>query len=140
MEHLQPVRRLRLQRSYNDDTKGMGTQRPDRERFHGEAGFGLHPQVVAERAHGFLLLEYLPAARYVGEIGLDASPQFYPSFAEQERATEILSACARSGPSVLSVHSAKRSARSLTLSIAEPETSREVCIGSRLSGGSPTGR
>jgi TatD DNase family protein len=37
------------------------------------AALGLHPQLVAERAAEIALWEeYLPQARYVGEVGLDA--------------------------------------------------------------------
>jgi len=76
-------------------------------------GLGLHPQVVAERARELpLLLSYLPSARYVGEIGLDASPQFYASFEEQERIfTTILAACRDSSPKVFSVHSVRSTSR-----------------------------
>lgn len=47
---------------------------------------GLHPRLIAEREQEIALLEhYLPSARYVGEIGLDAGPHFYHSFEAQER-------------------------------------------------------
>ncbi|MRV70682.1 TatD family deoxyribonuclease [Duganella sp. FT92W] len=70
---------------------------------------GLHPQLVAERASEVnlfeKLLEYTP---YVGEVGLDAGPQFYSSFPEQERIfLRIISACVEQGGKILSVHSVR---------------------------------
>lgn len=78
-------------------------------------GLGLHPQVVAERANELdMLLALLPSTAYVGEIGLDASPGFYRSFEEQERIFKtILSACAKSGRRILSVHSVRSAPRVL---------------------------
>lgn len=72
-------------------------------------GLGLHPQLVAERENELPLFEYyLPEARYVGEIGLDAGPRFYRSFEAQERVFErILQACAEQGGKILSVHSVR---------------------------------
>lgn len=72
-------------------------------------GLGLHPQLVAERAGELPLFErYLPDARYVGEIGLDAGPLFYSSFEIQERIfTRILQACAEHGDKILSIHSVR---------------------------------
>jgi TatD DNase family protein len=76
---------------------------------HVRVGLGLHPQLVAEREGELALFErYLPNARYVGEIGLDAGPRFYRSFAAQERVFEhILRACAEHGGKILSIHSVR---------------------------------
>lgn len=70
---------------------------------------GLHPQLVAEREGELPLLQrYLPEARYVGEIGLDAGPRFYKSFAAQERVFEhVLRACAEQGGKILTLHSVR---------------------------------
>ena len=70
---------------------------------------GLHPQLVAERESELPILErYLPNARYVGEVGLDAGPRFYRSFPAQERVFErILCACAEQGGKVLTIHSVR---------------------------------
>lgn len=44
------------------------------------AALGLHPQLVSERAGELRLWEsLLPQAPYVGEVGLDAGPNFYKS-------------------------------------------------------------
>ena len=76
---------------------------------------GLHPQLVAERAAELSLFEtYLPEARYVGEIGLDAGPRFYRSLEQQEQVFErVLRACAEQGGKILTVHSVRTVAKVL---------------------------
>ncbi len=76
---------------------------------------GLHPQLVAERAAELSLFEtYLPEARYVGEIGLDAGPQFYRSLEQQEQVfARVLRACAEQGGKILTVHSVRTVAKIL---------------------------
>ena len=70
---------------------------------------GLHPQLVADRAHEITLWdELLPKSRFVGEVGLDASPRFYRSFDRQKDVfLHILKACSRSGNKILSIHSVR---------------------------------
>ena len=74
---------------------------------HVRAALGLHPQLVEERASELSLWEqYLSDARYVGEVGLDASPRFYRSLPLQKQVFErILRTCARRGGKILSIHS-----------------------------------
>jgi TatD DNase family protein len=76
---------------------------------HVRAALGLHPQLVKTHAREFATWEmYLPQARYVGEVGLDAGPEFYSSFDLQRQVFEqVLRACARHGNKVLSIHSAR---------------------------------
>jgi TatD DNase family protein len=76
---------------------------------HVRVALGLHPQVVAERAQEVSLLEkYLPEARYVGEVGLDAGPRFYRSLDQQELVfRRVLRACAEQGGRILTVHSVR---------------------------------
>jgi len=76
---------------------------------HVRVALGLHPQLVAERASELALFEkLLGETRYVGEIGLDAGPKFYKSFAEQERVfARILTACAEQGDKILTIHSVR---------------------------------
>lgn len=76
---------------------------------HVRIALGLHPQLVAERENELPIFErYLPDARYVGEIGLDAGPRFYCSFPAQERVFErVLRACAEQGGKILTVHSVR---------------------------------
>jgi TatD DNase family protein len=52
--------------------------------------------------------EYLPEARYVGEVGLDAGPRYFRSLELQKQVFErILLQCANTGGRVLSVHSVR---------------------------------
>jgi TatD DNase family protein len=75
-------------------------------------GLGLHPQLVGERSHELSLFEkYLPEARYVAEVGLDAGPAHYKSYPQQKVVFEtIVRLCAQAGGKILSVH-AVRAAR-----------------------------
>lgn len=70
---------------------------------------GLHPQLVAERGHELELFErLLPETRFVGEIGLDASPRHYRSLEKQQEIfSRILQLCAQSGDKVVSIHSTR---------------------------------
>jgi TatD DNase family protein len=76
---------------------------------HVRAALGLHPQLVAERASELSLWkEYLPQARYVGEVGLDAGPRFYRSLDLQKHIfTEVLHACSQERGKILTVHSVR---------------------------------
>ena len=81
------------------------TQRTNRVR----AALGLHPQLVAKRSNEISLWEtYLPEARYVGEVGLDAGPQYYRSLDLQKQIFErILKQCAKAGGKILTIHSVR---------------------------------
>jgi TatD DNase family protein len=85
---------------------------------------GLHPQIASERKRELSLLrELLANVKYVGEIGLDGTPEYRASWADQTHVfSEILQMCADAGGRVLSVHS--RGAASAVL--AELETHRNA--------------
>jgi len=89
------------------------------------AALGLHPQVVAERALEIGLWEqYLSQTRYIGEVGLDAGPQFYKSFDLQKHIfTRVLQKCSEAGGKILSVHSVRSAA--LVLDLIESHLPRE---------------
>jgi TatD DNase family protein len=76
---------------------------------HVRAALGLHPQLIFERADEYAIWEeFLPEARYVGEIGLDASPRFYKSLELQKDIFEkILRACSERGNKILTLHSVR---------------------------------
>jgi TatD DNase family protein len=76
---------------------------------HVRAAIGLHPQLVAERAHEIgLWEELLPRTRYVGEVGLDAGPRFYRSFETQKEIfARVLTACAAAGNKIVTTHSVR---------------------------------
>lgn len=83
---------------------------------HVRVALGLHPQLVAEREAEITLFEHLLSeTRYVGEVGLDAGPQFYRSFEAQERVFErVLRACAEHGDKILTIHSVRTVSKVLT--------------------------
>lgn len=68
---------------------------------------GLHPQLAHQRKGELpLFRELLPNVRYVGEIGLDGTPEYKRFWADQIQVFgEILEACAVGGGRILSVHS-----------------------------------
>lgn len=71
---------------------------------------GLHPQLVGKNTVRELELweRLLPQARYVGEVGLDAGPNFFHTLDEQKKVFErILTLCAAAGDKVLSVHAVR---------------------------------
>lgn len=76
---------------------------------HVRAALGLHPQLVADRAHEIgLWEELLPQTRYVGEVGLDASPRFYKSFETQKEVfARVLTLCAAAGNKIVTTHSVR---------------------------------
>lgn len=76
---------------------------------HVRAALGLHPQLVAQYQHEVELWDqYLPQARYIGEVGLDAGPKYFRSLPAQKAVFEhILRACARAGGKILTVHSVR---------------------------------
>lgn len=72
-------------------------------------GLGFHPQLISERYTEFTLFEkYFSETKFIGEIGLDASPQFYKSFSLQLQFFEkIISMCANFDGKILSIHSVR---------------------------------
>jgi TatD DNase family protein len=70
---------------------------------------GLHPQLVGQIAQEITIFEQLlPSTRFVGEVGLDASPAHYATFEKQKTIfTRVLKACAGEGGKILSVHSVR---------------------------------
>lgn len=74
---------------------------------HVRAALGLHPQLVAERENEIELWDrYLSETRYVGEVGLDAGPQFFKSLDAQKRVFQhVLQRCAEAGGKIITTHS-----------------------------------
>jgi len=68
---------------------------------------GLHPELARERRHELALFDQLlPEVRYVGEVGLDGSPEFRDRWQDQLAAFEhILAACRSAGGRIMSIHS-----------------------------------
>lgn len=91
------------------------------------AALGLHPQIVSQCFEEFpLWKDYLCETRYVGEVGLDATPRYYESFEKQKYIfRNILEECTAAGGKIISVHS-KRCA-SVVLSMIERYLQIESC-------------
>lgn len=72
-----------------------------------KVALGFHPQLAKARLNELSLFEqYLPKAKYVGEIGLDGSAAFKSSFAEQIKVFRHVLSCVNSaGGRILSIHS-----------------------------------
>lgn len=89
------------------------------ETKHVRAALGLHPQLVQSHGSDIAMWEkLLGQSSYVGEVGLDAGPQYYRSLPEQKRVFErILRACSKQGGKVLSIHSIRTA--SIVLDMAE---------------------
>lgn len=74
------------------------------------SALGVHPQLVGEFPRDVEIWDtYLDQTRYVGEVGLDASPRFYKTLpAQQDIFAHVLNRCAKSGDSkVLTIHSVR---------------------------------
>jgi TatD DNase family protein len=73
------------------------------------AALGLHPQLIADHSKELALWErYLPEARYIGEVGLDAGPRYFRSLDLQKQVFErILRLCSDAGGKIISAHSVR---------------------------------
>ncbi|MGE3842610.1 MAG: Qat anti-phage system TatD family nuclease QatD [Vicinamibacterales bacterium] len=82
-----------------------GTAALERDRIHTALGF--HPQLALERVKEIgLFAELLPRTRFVGEVGLDGTPEFRASWhAQVEIFERILRLCADRGGRILTLHS-----------------------------------
>ena len=89
---------------------------------------GLHPQVVGERYRELpLFASLLPAARYVGEIGLDGGPEFAATWLRQVAVFDtILGLCAKEGGRVFSVHSRRAASEVLNAIERQPDAGTAV--------------
>jgi len=82
-----------------------GTNRLAQERT--RTALGLHPQLAHERKIELTLFdELLPRTRYVGEIGLDGTPECRAYWKDQLAVFgHVLEACAQAGGRIMSIHS-----------------------------------
>ncbi len=93
-----------------------------------QTALGLHPQLAHERKGEVELFErLLPNTRYVGEIGLDGSPELQDHWGDQVMVFErILAACSAAGGRVLSVHSRRAAGAVLDALEAKPASGTAV--------------
>lgn len=89
---------------------------------------GLHPQLAHQRRSELPLFEqYLARARYIGEVGLDGTPECRPHWSDQVAVfTRILRACQQAGGRILSIHS--RRAATAVLDLLEAHTGAGVPV------------
>ncbi|MBZ5657790.1 MAG: TatD family hydrolase [Acidobacteriia bacterium] len=89
---------------------------------------GLHPQLAHQRMGELALFdELLPGTRYVGEIGLDGSPEFRSQWQSQRETLEhILMRCSDAGGRVMSIHSRRASGEVLNVLEAFPNAGTAV--------------
>ena len=68
---------------------------------------GIHPQLAHERAGELpLFAELLPRVNYVGEIGLDGSPELRTHWPRQQQVfSRVLELCTRVGGRIMTIHS-----------------------------------
>lgn len=72
-----------------------------------KTALGLHPQLAKERKSELSLFDkLLPEARYIGEVGLDGSPDCRTFWQDQiEVFDHILASCTKIGGRILTIHS-----------------------------------
>jgi len=72
-----------------------------------ETALGLHPQLALERISELGIFDlHLPKVTWVGEVGLDGSPELRPFWSTQVKVFEhILRSCSSAGGRILSIHS-----------------------------------
>lgn len=89
---------------------------------------GLHPEIVERKAtERDLLLSSVAQARFVGEIGLDASARFRGSLPLQESIfSEVVAECERQGGRIMSLHSRGAASRVLNILEKHPLSGRPI--------------
>jgi TatD DNase family protein len=97
---------------------------------HVRTALGLHPQLVKDHANELgLWCDYLSRARYIGEVGLDAGPQYFSSFGQQRHVFQtILSECADKGGKILTIHSVRAAKAVLDMIEAHFPRSRGTAV------------
>lgn len=89
---------------------------------------GLHPQLAHQRVTELdLFARLLPQTRYVGEIGLDGSPENRAQWEDQLTVFDrVLRLCADAGGRVLSIHSRRATSAVLDQLEAQPASGTPV--------------
>lgn len=88
-----------------------------------EVALGLHPEIVSRKyEEKNLMLQNIPSVRYIGEIGLDGSPQYNISSRTLQRQIfeEVLAEVSRAGGRVMSIHSRRAVSEVLLMLKAHP--------------------
>lgn len=84
---------------------------------------GLHPQIAHERIGELPLFDaLLSETRYVGEVGLDGSPEFKTHWREQTRVLDhVLTSSAQAGGRIISIHSRRAATQVLDALARHPD-------------------
>jgi TatD DNase family protein len=84
---------------------------------------GLHPQIAHQRKHELELFDrILPQTRYVGEVGLDGSPDLKMHWPDQLTVFgHILHSCSTAGGRILTIHSRRATSAVLDALESHPE-------------------
>jgi TatD DNase family protein len=106
--------------------EGTAALTPDNGRI--RTALGLHPEIAVSREHELRLFEkLLPRTSYVGEVGLDASPDHRATIDRQSSIlAEILKLCARAGGRIVTLHSRGATGLLLDRLAAEPPAGRFI--------------
>lgn len=106
----------------------LGTSRLAKGTSAIRTALGLHPQLAQERRGELALFDrHLAETRFVGEVGLDGSPEFKGSWSDQEHVFKhVLQSCRDAGGKLISVHS--RRATSAVLDLLEQHDDSGVLI------------
>jgi TatD DNase family protein len=72
-----------------------------------KTALGLHPQLASERKQELrLFAQYLPGTTFVGEVGLDGSPEHRASWSDQTIVFDyVLQSCEEAEDKIVSIHS-----------------------------------
>ena len=106
--------------------EGTAALAPDNGRI--RTALGLHPEIAVSRERELPLFEkLLPRTSYVGEVGLDASPDHRATIDRQSAIlAEILQLCARAGGRIVTLHSRGATGPLLDRLDAEPSAGRFI--------------
>lgn len=107
----------------------QGTLRLEDGRRAIRTALGLHPQLASQRKHEMKLFErYFEDTSFIGEVGLDGSPELRSTWDDQVEVFEsILHMCALVGDRVLSIHS-RRAASPVLDALAEHQNSSRAIL------------
>src|SRR6185437_15227155 len=106
--------------------EGTAALAPDNGRI--RTALGLHPEIAVSRERELPLFEkLLPRTSYVGEVGLDASPDHRSTIDRQTAIlADILRLCARAGGRIVTLHSRGATGTLLDRLDAEPSAGRFI--------------
>jgi len=95
-----------------------------------KVSLGLHPQLISERFEELSMIERLiDKCRFIGEIGLDYSNNFYRSKEKQKRAFEkIVSWCQTTEQKTISIHAVRSAKDVLDILESHDCTRNNACI------------